>query len=255
MSKRETVVLTRTEEDNQRIVPLFEDAGLHVISLPMIAIQDIPVDSTTVLQSLGDKPFVLLTSLKGTKRWLRLRREDERIKRMKVQGYWVVGSRSEELLGEVETGVPIEVVAGSSGELLEKLRKERGEERKGEQAKEREVVYPCSLVRRNEVVEGLAGLGYQVVELPLYEPLLPEQSGKRVLNLADKLDAETTVLFFSPSAVKNFFQLWGDRRRTFHCAAIGHTTAKALYKEGVDQIIVPEHPDVASFIQRLINRS
>ena len=255
MSRRLTVVLTRTQEDNQEIAPFFEESGIQVISLPMIAIRELQFNAEQFSERRTSTPLVLLTSRRGTEQWLRLRCEDELVKNIEVRGYMIVGKRSEEMIRSAEHDVRVLVVAGSGIELVEKIGGGKGDEEKEERGEGRasseEVLYPCSTVRRDELLMGLNAIGYRVVELPLYEPILPEESREQFSGVLEEFGGQFVIAFFSPSAVENFFSLWEGDPATLECAAIGRTTAAALEDRGITNLIVPEHPETPSLIQTL----
>ena len=253
MRRELTVLLTRTEEDNQQMIPLFEEHGMQVVSLPMIAVQDIPFSVEKIPETTST--CVLLTSRKGTERWLRLREEHESVREIEVYGYMIVGKRSEEMMLSAEEDARVLVVAESGKELVERVREGMGRQGEGETRREGEVLYPCSRVRRDEVVKGLGEIGYRVVEIPLYEPVLPEESREELSAVLKRVHEESIVVFFSPSAVQNFFSIWDGNREGLRFAAIGRTTAMALESQGVTNIILPERPDVRSLIQSLIGDS
>ncbi len=246
-----TVILTREEEDNRRIAPLFEAEEIEALSLPMIRIQDLPFDPSPLPDRISSVR-VLLTSRKGTERWITLRRNVERIGRLEVRGYMCVGERSAMMIRQSEPEVPVIVTAESGAGIVEGDKEVEGD---------RVVVYPCSRVRREETVEGLKRKGFEIIELPLYEPVFPEESIDRMRALRDRIDRGTIILFFSPSAVENFFSLLNrmpersEQLPDLRFAALGHTTARTLQDHGITDIILPDHPTVKEMIRTIRNQS
>ena len=240
------VILTRTEEDNARIAPLFREKGVEVISLPMIAIEDIPPDQTILSQFPVD-PLILLTSRNGTERWLLLRREEEMIRSLSPTGYLCVGERSRDLIQQNEPGIPVLEIGESGSDLLARL------SGRGKALLTQTILYPCSAERREEMVEGLEKLGFEVRALPLYRPVLPKKSIEQFRQIHDLVTPDTTIIFFSPSAVEHFFTLWTDNPSNLHVAAIGQTTAEALRSAGCPLPLTPQAPTLSSLLKIVRN--
>lgn len=238
------VILTRTEEENRRIAPLFASRGFVVHSLPMIELRPLAHDACgirSIRRLAGGEP-VLITSAYAADLWLDLRETDFR--EHTPRAYYVVGERSAQLLRESDPEVPIVAVADSGEDLL-----------RGSFDGVREMLYPCSTERRDQIVDGLRDRGVDVVELPLYAPALPAGSRDHLGSLWGVLEHPAAILFFSPSAVTSFFSLRPRIPDDLIFAAVGGTTAEALRREGITSILVPERPSAESLAALLGNLS
>ncbi|MGE3800121.1 MAG: uroporphyrinogen-III synthase [Candidatus Kapaibacterium sp.] len=242
-----TLILTRSKADNNRIAPLFKEIGAEVVSLPMIEIRDLPF-SLSLLPELSSPPLILLTSREGAERWLALRTVEAGIGSLKLEGYICVGERSARMIRQREPDENVVAVAESASRLIARLHDSVVRDyQKGRPT----IIYPCSKLRRDETVDGLTELGFDVVELPLYEPVLPEESVELLSNIQKNIAPKTIVLFFSPSAVENFFRLWPNAGQQVEVAAIGETTGDALREAGCEKIILPQHPTVEEMAETL----
>jgi|GEM_PF-1665755 len=239
-----SVILTRSDEDNRAIAPYFGARGFVVHSVPMIELRPLPADQCglrSVRRLAGGEP-VLLTSAYAADLWLDLRETDFR--EHVPSGYYVVGRRSAALLRDGDPEVPVLAVADSGEELL-----------RGSFQGVRRLLYPCSTERRDPLVNGLRGRGVDVVELPLYSPVIPAGSRLLLSETFAAAEAPVAIAFFSPSAVRNFFNLAPDIPRNTIFAAIGRTTAGALEERGIRDIVLPEHPDaeaLAAILSRIV---
>ncbi len=273
--KTPTVVLTRDEADNLRIAPLFEKEGLYVCSFPAIQIQNYEVETWEIPV---DEPYiVLLTSSRATLRWLSLQ---ERLLNHRINGYLIVGQTSATMLRDVELHTQILMEHSSIEELLEELLHLRHTAQllNGTTSSSQlsvlhpdssvvRVLYPCNARRRDEGVNGLRQMGYEVVELPLYEPVSPTSQRSELLEMIDQKGEPIILPFFSPSAVENFFRItapdeeaaknsraWykGCTKRQVMFASIGETTAEALYAHGVEDVIIAEEPKVELLVEAIV---
>ncbi|MDB5034458.1 MAG: Uroporphyrinogen synthase [Chlorobi bacterium] len=228
-----SIILTRSAGDNRAIAPLFESRGLAVRSAPMIEFLPLPKDMCGLrsVRRLAGGDAVLITSAFAADLWLDLRETDFR--EHAPSGYYVVGATSADLLRDGDPEIPIRAVADSVEELL-------AESFAGVDA----VLYPCSTERRDIAVDRLRERGIDVMELPLYSPGVP--SGARaMLNRALAAgDPPAAILFFSPSAVRNFHALDPVLPSGVLFGAIGATTATALRERGHDDVIIPPAPTV-----------
>ena len=227
-----SIILTRTEEENARSARALEAHGHAVFSAPMIELRAIDPGRETlerIARSL-DGRSVLLTSAHATGLWLRLR--SSVFSTTAPHSYLVVGASSARLLEERDRDVPLVAVASSARELLARVPTSR-----------RRVLYPCSAARRHEIVDGLRQRGVDLIELPLYEPVLPEQARGRLAAVLRLAPTPRVLCFYSPSAVDNWFSLRSDIPPDSIFVAIGPTTAESLRAHGVSEIAVADSAD------------
>lgn len=259
MTPPRAILLTRTTAENRRIAPLFAEKGIAVLSVPMIALREIPFDHALLPTSTGSL-LVLLTSREATTRWLALRRDDARCRALDVRGYLVVGEGSQGLIGRAAGEARVVLVADSIDALCTIVRRRKrtilpaGEEHR--------ILYPCSAARRDDGIERLAALGAEVIELPLYTPVIPSESASDFPHALARLVPGDAILFFSPSAVENFFALLrtmeSDEPQSkptlddLRIIAIGETTAAAVRSHDVEDVETPERPDVQAIVAMLV---
>lgn len=254
---RPAVLLTRSEEDNRRLAFELRHRGVESLSRPMIEIHSFPPDLSS-LPRRGSHVSVLLTSRTATRAWLELRESSPGVGELVVDNYLVVGRRSAALLLTNNPDASMPILANSVEELLEDLAELKRQARIEVSRQSTSLVYPCSRIRREEGVEGLGKMGYGVIELPVYEPRLPPRAMVDLPITLEALASDAILTFFSPSAVLNFFQIVEqrnlDRARIDTCrfAAIGTTTAEALYERGVEEVLAPRRPELQLFVEMIV---
>lgn len=220
-----TIILTRSDDDNARTALQLASRGLVAVSAPMIELRSIEPsdDELETVQAGLRSATVLLTSAHATRRWLELRRtafaEDA------PEAYLLVGASSAALLETNDPTIPILAVVGSASELGAVVPRTV-----------RRIVYPCSRARRDEAVQLLSARGIEVFELPLYEPSLPVDAALRMRRALGEPAMPRIIVFFSPSAVVNWFSLRSDIPSDSIFVAIGPTTAESLRAHGVGTI-------------------
>ncbi|MEO5929660.1 MAG: uroporphyrinogen-III synthase [Candidatus Kapaibacterium sp.] len=230
-----SIILTRSDDDNRAIAPLFEICGLAVRSAPMIELLPLPKDMCGLrsVRRLAGGDAVLITSAFAADLWLDLRETDFR--EHAPDGYYVVGATSADLLRDGDPEIPIRAVADSVEELL------RMEGFAGVEA----MLYPCSTERRDLAVDRLRERGIDVIELPLYSPGMPSGARDALNDALAADDPPSAILFFSPSAVRNFHALHPVLPPGILFGAIGPTTAAALLERGHADVIIPPAPRAA----------
>ena len=174
------VLLTRSKDDIERDRKLFEKEGFEVIALPLI--QDVPLDFDV---PEGPFDFVLFQSQKAVKHFFA---------KCSLTGREKILTVGEKTKAEVEKygynvwAVPTEFYAEEVARLL--------------QGYGGRVLIPRSSVGREEAIESLRKLGFEVVPLDVYETRLLDYAPEE---FEAKVRPSDFLVFASPSAVKGFF--------------------------------------------------
>ena len=96
-------------------------------------------------------------------------------------------------------------------------------------------------LRRNTLPEALQNAGIVFNEIQVYTTTLSPQA------IQEKVDG---ILFFSPSAVDSY--LAANKIKNEICFCIGETTAEALEKNKIKNIIVAHQPSIEDVIDDVI---
>lgn len=232
MNAIKRVCLTRSKEDIQKDRQIFEREGFQVIELPLIQekLLDFEVPQT-------DFDFVVFQSPRAVRAFLsRYKLRDEKVV--------AVGERTKK---EVESyGYSVWAMPENyyGSELLKLFSGMKGK-----------VLVPRSAIGRDEVVEGLKAMGFEVYPLDVYtvEPVFyPKEE------VMEKLSMAQAVLFASPSAVdallanlqkqdalKALEALW--------VVCIGRTTKQFFESRFPLKCLMPEKPSVEKVVELLKN--
>jgi uroporphyrinogen III methyltransferase/synthase len=107
------------------------------------------------------------------------------------------------------------------------------------------VCLPRAQGARGYLVDALRERGANVLEIPVYETVLPEEASKE--GFLSALAEADTVVFTSPSGIRHAIELLGDEQdllRSKRLAAIGPVTAAAMQRLGVPaQVTAGEYTD------------
>lgn len=125
----------------------------------------------------------------------------------------------------------------------------------GDRVQGKKVLLPRSDHAKRDLPEALRHQGAEVTEVIAYRTLKPTESDQTELEEIANGEADA-ILFFSPSAVEHFGQVFGaDRFRAVQnrmaVTAVGPVTAKALREAGVERIVVASDTTAAAVIDAL----
>ena len=117
------------------------------------------------------------------------------------------------------------------------------------------VLLPRSDRANPDLPAALKRLGAVITEVVAYRTLRPTESNNDSLNRVARGQADA-VLFFSPSAVHNFAELFGGEKFSalqdkLAVTAVGPVTAKALHEAGIERLLVAADTTTASVVETL----
>ncbi len=237
--QRPTILLTRSDEDNALIAPLFEIAGLATVAVPGISIIP-PDDWSPCDEAIGNLPSydgIIFTSRRAVRSFLgRLDaiRDDGRsiIKGKKIAA---VGKKTEEAL--VAEGIAADFVpdVGSARSLAASLGMA--------DVRGRRYLFPKSDIARDDLPAELRAHEARVDEVIVYRTVLPDAGA--VSDVRERLLAGSIgyAAFFSPSALRNILETFGiDCFQRTTIAAVGPTTAAAAEAAGLRAEIIAATP-------------
>jgi len=231
------IILTRPHAESDRSRPLYESAGLSVHSVPLVELVDTPVDTATLRRVLEHPPdATLLTSAAAARRWFEVAGSPPF-----GGGRWlVVGRRAAEVVAVHDSEGTVVTVRPNGEALLRWL------DNAEDALPLSRIVYPCSALRTDPLVDGLRARGVDVEEIHLYQPALPLGASERLSVTLDLLAGSfCIVVVHSPSAVLNFFRCVGEPPSGAIFAAIGASTAAPLRERGLEPIVADQPTDPA----------
>jgi len=224
------IALTRSEEDIQRDKPIFEKAGFQVLELPLI--EEELLDFEPPKESFD---FVIFQSPRAVKVFLsKCRLKEEKIV--------VIGEKTKKAVEEHSYKVWAMPENYYGEELLKIFRGLKGK-----------VLVPRSAIGREEVMEGLKALGFEVHALDVYT-IKPKLYQKE--ELISKLSTADAIVFASPSAVKGLLANLQKEEvisllEPIKVVCIGKTTKDFFEKEVGLRCFVPEKPSIERVVELL----
>lgn len=225
------VALTRSQEDIQKDRKIFEEQHFEVVELPLIEekvldfkVPDMEFDLVVFQSPRAVRLFLSRYKLKGERV---LAVGEKTAKEVERFGY-SVWAKPENYYGEEL----VAMLKGLSGRVL----------------------IPRSAVGRDEVIDGLRGLGFEVVPVEVYSIREKIYKKEELLNRLAKVDA---VVFASPSAVRGLLanlqkeeiqRVIKDNKIT---VCIGKTTQNFFQKELGLTCHIPEKPTMEKVVELL----
>jgi uroporphyrinogen III methyltransferase/synthase len=149
-----------------------------------------------------------------------------------------------------QAGLPVKFVANTHNGVA--LAEELGEQLRG-----RNVLLPRSDRANPDLPAALRRHGARVTEVIAYRTLRPSEIDQRTLSRIAEGEAEA-ILFFSPSAVHYFTEVFGKERlhaleNKLAVTAVGPVTAGALREAGVQHIVLAEDTTAEAVVGALEN--
>lgn len=237
------VVITRALDQSASLLAELEARGAEPVCFPTIATE--PVEESAeidaALRALATYAWVVFTSVNGVRYFLD-RWDAGRTPWPAAVRVAAVGTATARVLGargvEVDA-MPDEFVGEAVPAVMGDLARRR-------------VLLPRGDVGRDAIVNALAECGAEVHDLTVYRTTLAAPDAAAYAELERGADA---VTFTSPSTLRNFLTLAGDRVRTLLdqavVACVGPVTTEAARAEGVRVDVQPEEYTTAAMVEAL----
>ncbi len=244
------IVITRAALQSEELARELSARGAIPVMLPLVSFAEpddfVPLDRAIVGMQQFD--WLVLTSAQAVRAVVQ-RAEDL------GQPLLAVGSRLQvACVGPVtaesarKANLPVAYVAVTHNGVA--LANELGSKLQGAK-----VMLPRSDRADPDLPEALQRYGAQVTEVIAYRTLRPGETDQGGLKKIAGGQADA-VLFFSPSAVQHFAELFGSKQLgqiqdKLAVTAVGPVTANALHKAGVERALVAADTTTASVVDAL----
>jgi uroporphyrinogen-III synthase len=227
-SAKPIILCTGPVEEALLLSPEYKDADIDVIPFTTISTELPESTERQIKDLLAKKMVVVFTSSNAVKSVA-----DNMKKPPKEWSIFCIGNTTYSLAKKYFGEEHIKETASTAAKLAEKILPA---------IKEKEVIFFCGNLRRNELPDALRAKGIEVKEVIVYKTsLVPVSINKRY-------DA---VLFFSPSAAESFFSKNSVPRNTA-LFVMGETTAVSIKKYSTNPIITGDEPDKNKLISQAI---
>nr|WP_315152859.1 uroporphyrinogen-III synthase [uncultured Flavobacterium sp.] len=218
MNSKAVILSTKTLSDSQRQKMLAADFELFEEDFIVTKKQEYE------LNNINDN--LIFTSQNAAQRIL----ENSNVDNLKTKNVFCVGLKTKILLSEA--GFNVVAYTGYASDLAEIITLIYGHE---------SYTFFSGNLRKETLPNALKEVGIQFNEIQVYETILTP------CKILEKLDG---ILFFSPSGVESYLK--NNVIKKENCFCIGETTAEALEKHKIKNIIVADEPTIESVIDDVI---
>lgn len=242
------VVITRPAAQAGEMARLLRDEGARPIHFPVIQVRESsrtgPLDEA--LGRLEAYRWVVFTSANGVRFFLkRLREKGKDLRALKGVRIAAIGPATAKMIEAYGIGVDlVPPVYVSEGLVASFESVDLGGER---------VLLPRAEEARDILPDGLKGMGAAVDVVPVYRTVRAD-TDRAVLEKEMEQGRVDVLTFTSPSTVKNFFAIMGERFALpghVRVASIGPVTAAALKKRNVPIHVMEEVYSVPGLVDAL----
>jgi uroporphyrinogen-III synthase len=218
MNSKAVILSTKTLSDSQRQKMLA--AGFELFEEDFIATKKQEYE----LNNINDN--LIFTSQNAAQRIL----ENSNVDDLKAKNVFCVGLKTKILLSEA--GFNVVAYTGYASDLAEIIALIYGNE---------SYTFFSGNLRKETLPNALKEAGVQFNEIQVYQTILTP------CKILEKLDG---ILFFSPSGVESYLK--NNVIKKENCFCIGETTAEALEKNKIKNIIVADQPTIEDVIDDVI---
>ena len=226
-------ISTRPKGKSDDLKQWFAEEGATLLEFPMIEIQPVPLNEKTenTLNDLNRFDWLVFTSPNGIHRFF------EQLKT--VQGNYLLPEKIKIATVGVKTAAKLSSY-GHSARFINhgQTGDEFSEELYEQIAKGDQVLLPVGNLARHIIEDKLSGKA-NVLRLEVYQTVMPEAFNNDIIKKIEADDYEL-IIFTSPSGIDNFMQLAEHTvtSSALRIACIGHTTALAAEKQGIEPVVV-----------------
>lgn len=222
------IIITRQRKEARALINFFRSYPVKVINLPMIKIigPSSWKECDQEINNVNSYNGLIFTSSKAVDYFFKRIEKKFKINELKKLDIYAVGEKTKnfiEKFGLKCNQIPEEYSAENLANLIIQCRK-AGDK----------ILFPKGNLADDKLEKKLLKKGIKVKSLIVYrnaKPKLTEAIKKEMINLFNSDDIKI-VSFFSPSAVKNFMEEFGNHSllNNVHFAVIGKRTEKQLLK-------------------------
>lgn len=249
--KGRNIVITRSIEQANESLLLFEAEGASVIPIPTIAFNQIALDETR-LQNIASRyyDYIAFTSANGVAHFfdqLNGKLMTDVREHCKII---TIGEKTRALCERRWLNVVYSPKEYNAKALVKEL--------EHVEWKNTKILIPGSSISRKELFEGLHRLGANVDTVPVYDTVMPPKDSVLDRIKQIKTTAIDCYTFMSPSAFINFLRLMGENGNAAFfenssIAAVGMMTAETIREAGYTVDIIPEKATMESIVLAVKN--
>lgn len=226
---KKRVLVTRAENQSEKICSKLKTINAIPISLPTIEIKDnINVHKNTY-DNIEKYDWIVFTSENAVRIFIKgliqYKGDIRAISKAKIA---VIGSSTEKVLNSYYLHAEVSPKEFESEKLALEL--------KSKVKKGNKVLFPASNIAHNSIPETLEEIGAEIEVIHIYDVVTPEYKLGELLKIMQEVDV---ITFTSPSCVKGFMKIFKEENLSFklleskEILCIGPITARALEEAGI----------------------
>lgn len=244
-----TILITRNREQSKKLVELIESLGGNCIVSPSVEIKATRswTECDQALGEINKYHWIIFSSMNGVKFFLQRAREKG------IESFngkvAAIGDKTREIIEDFGWKIDLVPENYSARGLVTSF--------KSKKLKNKHILIPSSEISPPELFRRLGDLGARVKRLNVYSTVCTKTKPPAELIKAFDQNRIDAILFFSPSAVNCFFRHMGNsinnciRKNNVPIAAIGGTTSRALFQNGLKVRIVPSRSNRENLLKAL----
>lgn len=248
------IIVTRPEEQANRLAEPLREAGARTFICPTIRIEPLQEGKRELheeFDQIRDRDWLVFTSRNAVQYFYNvLEKTEHDLRALGSLKIACIGPGTAEQLSEY--GLTADLTPekhraeGLAEELLPRLEANSG------------VLLPRSADARTFLADELADAGHDVREIPIYHTTLPDEKTREELRTLLSKSGVDMITFTSSSTVQNLFESLDPEflRAQFgsvETACIGPITAKTLESHGVSADLVPENYNLDAFVDAIVS--
>lgn len=245
-------MVTRAVGQADELICQLKELGAEVVHI--LTIEIVPPDSwaacDTAIENLQQYHWVIFTSTNGVRFFIqRLQEKGNDVEELRTKQIAAVGERTKADLENKGIGVdlvPEQFRAEGLLEAFSRINMQR-----------QVILLPKAQKSRDILITNLSHLGARVDAVPVYKNQLPDQSNFSKFQKVLNGQSVGVLTFTSPSTVRNFITMFGEKKIAEWCAngskiaAIGGVTEEALNEYNLRPDIIPKKSTISSLAEAI----
>jgi uroporphyrinogen-III synthase len=240
-----TFLITRSFREKDKLSIELKKLGAGIINFPLIEIKEAGLNDNNLkkIDSINSYDIIIFTSTNSAKITLNLLKKRGKIFEGEI---YCVGDKTKEIIESSGYKVTFVPKKFSANDLVKELPETM--------VKGKKILFPKGDKSMTKISSNLMEIAY-VDDIVVYENRVPEYSTTEIDLMKEKLNDEIDcVMFFSPSAVENFLNLFaGEDYSGLDFAVIGNTTLAHAEEHGLNVKIKPENSTVKDLVNEIKN--
>lgn len=248
--KNKLFISTRPAGRSDEMKRLFETAGAQLLEMPLIKTEPLAIsaEEEKLLATIGQFDWLILTSANGVhfffEKFSKISDKQKLPEHLKIA---VIGNKTKNKLEKYgyQPGFtnPGNTAEDFSEAFLKHLQKEK---------KHPNILLALGNLARMVIQDELKNSA-NCTRIDFYTTVIPDSIDQNIMQQI-KEDRYEMLIFTSPSGIKNFLKINGNKHAaTLRVACIGETTAHTAKENGIEPLVIAEEASAKGLVDSIIN--